>query len=153
MADHSKGAAVRAILGHLPKHLHGWCNMQSKNELKRPVASIGIEHFLYDKEVSTKNDEQALLSDHEASDLVEISDVEISDEVVRLYLNNNHHSGSVVWMEMIRNGYRFTLEGWSLSRVAMVVFGSGSTVGTRFDLNCFARERANFCMKNKCTPE
>eukprot|EP00978_Attheya_sp_CCMP212_P044695 scaffold318987_cov44-Attheya_sp.AAC.1 len=24
MADHSEGAAVRAILGHLPKHLHGW---------------------------------------------------------------------------------------------------------------------------------
>eukprot|EP00978_Attheya_sp_CCMP212_P036536 scaffold166572_cov50-Attheya_sp.AAC.1 len=40
-------------------------------------------------------------------------------------------------------GYRFNLEGWSsLSRVAMVVFGSG--------LNFFAQEQANdFCMKNK----
>eukprot|EP00978_Attheya_sp_CCMP212_P035086 scaffold150777_cov30-Attheya_sp.AAC.2 len=69
--------------------------------------------------------------------------------VVRLYLNNNHHSGSAVWTEMIRNGYRFNLEGWSLSRVALVVFGSGSTVGaTRtFDLNFFAQEQANFCVK------
>eukprot|EP00978_Attheya_sp_CCMP212_P022431 scaffold66935_cov52-Attheya_sp.AAC.6 len=37
--------------------------------------------------------------------------------------------GSAIWTEMTRNGYRFNLEGWSLSRVAMVVFGSGSTVG------------------------
>eukprot|EP00978_Attheya_sp_CCMP212_P009922 scaffold23678_cov51-Attheya_sp.AAC.1 len=53
---------------------------------------------------------------------------------------------------MIRNRYRFNLEGWSLSRVAMVVFGSGSTVGatsSTFDLNCFAQEQANFCEKNK----
>eukprot|EP00978_Attheya_sp_CCMP212_P011507 scaffold28410_cov51-Attheya_sp.AAC.3 len=61
--------------------------------------------------------------------------MEISDEVVRLYLNNNHHSGSAIWTKMIRNGYRFNLEGWSLSRVVMVVFGSGSTVGATFDLN------------------
>eukprot|EP00978_Attheya_sp_CCMP212_P001645 scaffold3380_cov50-Attheya_sp.AAC.2 len=46
----------------------------------------------------------------------------------RLYLNNNHHSGSAIWMDMTRNGYRFNLEGWSLSRVTMVVFGSRSTV-------------------------
>ena len=46
----------------------------------------------------------------------------------RLYLNNNHHSGLAIWMEMTRNGYRFNLEGWSLSRVAMVVFRSRSTV-------------------------
>eukprot|EP00978_Attheya_sp_CCMP212_P025922 scaffold84271_cov61-Attheya_sp.AAC.2 len=38
--------------------------------------------------------------------------------------------GSAIWMEMTRNGYnRFYLEGWSLSRVSMVVFGSGLTVG------------------------
>eukprot|EP00978_Attheya_sp_CCMP212_P012473 scaffold31132_cov34-Attheya_sp.AAC.2 len=43
----------------------------------------------------------------EASDLVAILD-----------------EGSAIWMEMTRNGYRFNLEGWSLSRVAMVVFGS-----------------------------
>eukprot|EP00978_Attheya_sp_CCMP212_P028591 scaffold99186_cov47-Attheya_sp.AAC.1 len=47
---------------------------------------------------------------------MEIADVEISDEVVRLYLNNNHHSGSAICMEMIRNGYRFNLEGWALSQ-------------------------------------
>eukprot|EP00978_Attheya_sp_CCMP212_P031931 scaffold122559_cov58-Attheya_sp.AAC.1 len=47
----------------------------------------------------------------EASDLVAILD-----------------EGSVIWTEMTRNGYKFNLEGWSLSRVAMVVFGSGSTV-------------------------
>lgn len=80
---------------------------------------------------------------------MEISDVKISDEVVRLYLNNNHHSGSAIWTEMIRNGSRFNLEGWSLSRVTMVVFGSGSTVGATFDLNFFAQEQANFCVKNK----
>jgi hypothetical protein len=80
---------------------------------------------------------------------VEISDVKISDEVVRLYLNNNRHSGSAIWTEMIRNGSRFNLEGWSLSRVTMVVFGSGSTVGATFDLNFFAQEQANFCVKNK----
>eukprot|EP00978_Attheya_sp_CCMP212_P034470 scaffold144532_cov58-Attheya_sp.AAC.2 len=61
--------------------------------------------------------------------VVEATYVEISDEVVRLYLNNNHHLGSAIWTEMIRNRYRLNLEGWSLSRVAMVVFGSGSTVG------------------------
>eukprot|EP00978_Attheya_sp_CCMP212_P040029 scaffold214470_cov48-Attheya_sp.AAC.1 len=83
----------------------------------------------------------------EASDLVEISDVEISDEVVKLYLNNNHHLGSPIWTEMIRTRYRFNLEGWSLSRVAMVVFGSGSTVGATFDLHFFAQEQANFCVK------
>eukprot|EP00978_Attheya_sp_CCMP212_P003304 scaffold6819_cov51-Attheya_sp.AAC.10 len=48
----------------------------------------------------------------EASDLVAILD-----------------EGSAIWTEMTRNGYRFNLEGWSLSRVAMAVFGgSGSTV-------------------------
>eukprot|EP00978_Attheya_sp_CCMP212_P034803 scaffold148015_cov35-Attheya_sp.AAC.1 len=46
----------------------------------------------------------------------------------RLYLNNNHHSGSAIWMEMTRNVYRLNLEGWSLSRVAMVIFGSGLMV-------------------------
>ena len=75
---------------------------------------------------------------------MEISDVEISDEVVRLYLNNNHHSGSAIWTEMIRNGCRFNLEGWSLSRVAMVVFGSGSTVGATFDLNFSRKNRLTF---------
>ena len=75
---------------------------------------------------------------------MEISDVEISDEVVRIYLNNNHHSGSAIWTEMIRNGYRFDLEGWSLSRVAMVVFGSGSTVGPTFDLNFSRKNRLIF---------
>eukprot|EP00978_Attheya_sp_CCMP212_P047280 scaffold421294_cov56-Attheya_sp.AAC.1 len=40
----------------------------------------------------------------EASDLVDILDVEISDKVVRLYLNNNHHSGSAIWTEMTSNG-------------------------------------------------
>eukprot|EP00978_Attheya_sp_CCMP212_P010354 scaffold25027_cov41-Attheya_sp.AAC.1 len=76
--------------------------------------------------------------------IVEISDVEILDEVVRLYLNNNHHSGSAVWMEMLRNGRRFNLEGWSLSRVAMVVFGSGSTVGATFDLKFSCKNRQTF---------
>eukprot|EP00978_Attheya_sp_CCMP212_P004594 scaffold10016_cov54-Attheya_sp.AAC.16 len=52
-------------------------------------------------------------------------------------------------MEIIRNGYRFNLEGWSLSRVAMVVFGSGSTVGATFHLNFSRKEQANFCVKNK----
>ena len=75
---------------------------------------------------------------------MEISDVEISDEVVRLYLNNNHHSGSAIWTDMIRNRYRFNLEGWSLSRVAMVVFGSGSTVGATFDLNFSRKNRLIF---------
>ncbi len=75
---------------------------------------------------------------------MEISDVEISDEVMRLYLNNNHHSGLATWTEMIRNGYRFNLEGWSLSRVAMVVFGSGSTVVTTFDLIFLRKNRLTF---------
>eukprot|EP00978_Attheya_sp_CCMP212_P010839 scaffold26338_cov49-Attheya_sp.AAC.8 len=48
----------------------------------------------------------------EASDLVAILD-----------------EGSAIWAEMTRNAYRFNLEGWSLSIVAMVVFGSRSTVG------------------------
>eukprot|EP00978_Attheya_sp_CCMP212_P014211 scaffold36144_cov32-Attheya_sp.AAC.2 len=63
--------------------------------------------------------------------------MEILDEVVRLYLNKNDHSGSAIWTEMIRNGYRLNLEGWSLSRVVMVVFGSRSTVGATFDLIFF----------------
>ena len=75
--------------------------------------------------------------------------MEISDEVVRLYLNNNHHSGSAIWTEMIRNGYRFNLEGWPLSRVDMVIFRSGSTVGATFNLNFFAQEQANFCVKKR----
>eukprot|EP00978_Attheya_sp_CCMP212_P034496 scaffold144716_cov61-Attheya_sp.AAC.4 len=57
--------------------------------------------------------------------------------------------GSAIWTEMTRNRYRFNLEGWSLSRVAMVVFGSGSTVGATSHLNFFAQEQANFCVKNK----
>jgi hypothetical protein len=52
-------------------------------------------------------------------------------------------------MEMIRNGDRFNLEEWSLSRVTMVVFGSRLTVGAIFDLNFFVQEQANFCMENK----
>eukprot|EP00978_Attheya_sp_CCMP212_P021623 scaffold63459_cov67-Attheya_sp.AAC.1 len=78
---------------------------------------------------------------------MEISDVEISDEVVRLYLNNNHHFGSAIWKEMIRNWHRFNLEGWSLSGVTMVVFGSGSMVGATFDLIFLAQEQVNFCVK------
>eukprot|EP00978_Attheya_sp_CCMP212_P010788 scaffold26270_cov60-Attheya_sp.AAC.4 len=66
----------------------------------------------------------------------------------RLYLNNNHHSGSAIWMEMTRNGYRFNLEGWSFSRVSMVVFGSGSTVALwRYILIFFAQEQADFCVE------
>eukprot|EP00978_Attheya_sp_CCMP212_P044027 scaffold297768_cov48-Attheya_sp.AAC.1 len=48
----------------------------------------------------------------EASDLVAILD-----------------KGSAIWTEMTRNRYRLNLVGWSLSRVAMFVFGSGSTIG------------------------
>jgi hypothetical protein len=33
-----------------------------------------------------------------------------------------------MWMEMTRNRYRFNLEGWSLSKAVMVVFGSISRV-------------------------
>eukprot|EP00978_Attheya_sp_CCMP212_P048903 scaffold592531_cov138-Attheya_sp.AAC.1 len=50
---------------------------------------------------------------------------------------------------MIRNWYRFNLEGWSLSRVAMVIFGSRSMVGATFNMIFFAQEQANFCVKNK----
>eukprot|EP00978_Attheya_sp_CCMP212_P024312 scaffold76207_cov32-Attheya_sp.AAC.1 len=70
--------------------------------------------------------------------------MEIWDEVVRLYLNNNHHSGSAVWTEMIRNEYRLNLEGWPLSRVAIVVFGSRSTVGATFDLIFLRKNRQTF---------
>eukprot|EP00978_Attheya_sp_CCMP212_P012669 scaffold31678_cov58-Attheya_sp.AAC.2 len=48
----------------------------------------------------------------EASDLVAILD-----------------EGSAISMDMTRNRYRLNLEGWSLSRVTMVIFGSRSTVG------------------------
>eukprot|EP00978_Attheya_sp_CCMP212_P009964 scaffold23876_cov51-Attheya_sp.AAC.2 len=58
-----------------------------------------------------------------------------------------------IWTEMIRNEYRFNLEGWSLSKVAMVIFGSGATVGATFDLIFFAQEQANFCVKNKKRPQ
>eukprot|EP00978_Attheya_sp_CCMP212_P003817 scaffold8077_cov53-Attheya_sp.AAC.2 len=44
-------------------------------------------------------------------------------------LGHDEIRGSVIWTEMTRNGYRFNLEGWSLSRVTMVLFGSRSTVG------------------------
>jgi hypothetical protein len=42
-----------------------------------------------------------------------------------------------IWTEMIRNGYRFNMEECSLSRVAMVIFGSGLTDGAIFNLNFF----------------
>eukprot|EP00978_Attheya_sp_CCMP212_P012744 scaffold31886_cov66-Attheya_sp.AAC.3 len=47
----------------------------------------------------------------------------------RLYLNNNHHLGSAIWMEMTRNGNRFNLKGWSLQESPWSsCFGSRSTV-------------------------
>eukprot|EP00978_Attheya_sp_CCMP212_P036626 scaffold167647_cov31-Attheya_sp.AAC.2 len=51
-------------------------------------------------------------------------------------------------MEMTRNGYRFNLEGWSLSRVAMVVFGSGSTVALHPIWFFFAQE-GDFYVEHK----
>jgi uncharacterized protein YgbK (DUF1537 family) len=53
-----------------------------------------------------------------------------------------------MWMEMTRNGYRFNLEGWPLSRVVMVVFGSVSTV-TLSSIDFFAQQHATFRVKTR----
>eukprot|EP00978_Attheya_sp_CCMP212_P003115 scaffold6392_cov71-Attheya_sp.AAC.2 len=59
MADHSEGAAVRAILGHLRKHLHGqWMDINELYKILKhggfPLITRGVVTTAF--KVSSKND-------------------------------------------------------------------------------------------------